>query len=121
MAISSRALRRLAQAHSFGVQATVEYSRNYPVLVNHVEQTAYARRVAAQWLGEDHLVADMPALAGSEDFAFILEQQPGCYFVIGNGDGEEGCMVHNPGYDFNDAILPLAAGYWVRLVQDYLR
>jgi hippurate hydrolase len=110
-----------AQAESFGVEADIDYHRRYPVLVNHAVQTEYAREVARKWLGEAHIVPDMPALTGSEDFAFMLEQRPGCYFVIGNGDGEGGCMVHNPGYDFNDKILPLAAGFWVRLAEDYLR
>ena len=110
-----------AQAASFGVTATIDYNRRYPVLVNHAAETAYAEKVARDWLGDQCIVADMPALTGSEDFAFILEKRPGCYFVIGNGDGAGGCMVHNPGYDFNDAILPLAAGFWVRLVEDYLR
>lgn len=110
-----------AQAESFGVEAEIDYHRRYPVLVNHAAETDYARKVAREWLGDAAIVPDMPALTGSEDFAFILEKQPGCYFVIGNGDGEGGCMVHNPGYDFNDEILPLAAGFWVRLVEDYLR
>jgi hippurate hydrolase len=49
---------------------------------------------------------------------------PGSYVLIGNGigtgSGEGGCMVHNPGYDFNDAILPIAASYWVQLVRRFL-
>jgi hippurate hydrolase len=110
-----------AQAESFGVSAEIDYNRRYPVLVNHERETEYARQVARDWLGDERIVADMPALTGSEDFAFMLEERPGCYFVIGNGDGAGGCMVHNPGYDFNDRILPLAAGYWVRLTEDYLQ
>ena len=110
-----------SQARSFNVRATVHYDRRYPVLVNHADETAYACKVATEWLGADQVLPDTPALTGSEDFAFFLEKQKGCYFVIGNGTGEGGCMVHNPGYDFNDAILPLAAGFWVRLTEDYLR
>lgn len=48
-------------------------------------------------------------LQASDDFAFMLEEVPGSDFIIGNGEGEGGCMVHNPGYDFNDGILPVAA------------
>ena len=60
-------------------------------------------------------------VTGSEDFAFFLEKIPGCYVFIGNGEGEQGgCMVHNPGYDFNDAILSTGASYWVRLAERYL-
>jgi len=109
-----------AQAESFGARAEVDYDRRYPVLVNHAEQTELARSVARDWLGEDALIADMKPLTGSEDFAFLLEACPGCYLIIGNGDGEGGCMVHNPGYDFNDACLPLGATYWVKLVERFL-
>lgn len=109
-----------AQAASFGVEAIVDYNRRYPVLVNHEAETEYAKRVATKWFGSERIVPNMPALTGSEDFAFFLEKMPGSYFVIGNGDQPGGCMVHNPGYDFNDAILPVAANFWVRLTEDYL-
>ena len=60
-------------------------------------------------------------MTGSEDFAFLLEQVPGSYVFIGNGDGDSGgCMVHNPGYDFNDRVLPTGASYWVRVAETYL-
>ncbi|MFC4522143.1 M20 aminoacylase family protein [Cupriavidus pinatubonensis] len=109
-----------AQAESFGAHAEVDYNRRYPVLVNHADQTELARSVACDWLGEDALIPGMKPLTGSEDFAFLLEACPGCYLIIGNGDGEGGCMVHNPGYDFNDACLPLGATYWVKLVERFL-
>jgi len=111
-----------AQAESFGARATVEVdeAQRFPALINHAEATAFARQVAFDWLGEDGLIADMAPLTGSEDFAVMLERCPGCYLIIGNGDGEGGCMVHNPGYDFNDACLPLGASYWVRLVESFL-
>lgn len=109
-----------AQAESFGARAEVDYHRRYPVLVNHSGQTELARSVARDWFGEDALIPDMKPLTGSEDFAFLLEACPGCYLIIGNGDGEGGCMVHNPGYDFNDACLPLGATYWVKLVERFL-
>ena len=57
----------------------------------------------------------------SEDFAYLLEASTGCFIFIGNGAGEGGCMIHNPGYDFNDDILTLGATYWARLVQGFLR
>jgi hippurate hydrolase len=110
-----------AQAESYGASAEVRYDRRYPVLVNDPATTGMAREVAREWLGEDGLIDDMVPLTGSEDFSFMLEQCPGCYLIVGNGDGEGGCMVHNPGYDFNDACLPLAATYWVKLVERYLR
>jgi len=109
-----------AQAESFGASAEVDYNRRYPVLVNHAAETALAEQVARDWLGEDGLIDSMKPLTGSEDFAFLLEECPGCYLIIGNGAGEGGCMVHNPGYDFNDACLPLGASYWVKLAERFL-
>jgi len=110
-----------AQAAVFGATATIDYQRRYPVLVNDAEMTALACGVAREWVGEANLIDGMVPLTGSEDFAFLLEQRPGCYLIVGNGDGEGGCMVHNPGYDFNDAILPMGASYWVKLAETFLR
>ena len=59
-------------------------------------------------------------MMGAEDFSFMLEKVPGCYLFIGNGPGEDGCMLHNPHYDFNDEILPLGASYFSRLVETVL-
>ncbi len=109
-----------AQAAVFGATATIDYQRRYPVLVNDAEMTAFARNVAREWVGDANLIDGMVPLTGSEDFAFLLEKRPGCYLIIGNGDGEGGCMVHNPGYDFNDAALPTGASYWVKLAEAFL-
>ena len=109
-----------AQAESFGVTAEVDYRRDYPVLVNTVAETQFAREVALELLGSDRVTLQGPALTGSEDFATLLEHCPGSYLLIGNGDGEGSCMVHHPGYDFNDAILPTGAAFWALLAQRFL-
>ena len=110
-----------AQALSYGAVAEVEYQRRYPVLHNHPKESGFCEQVIRDWLGDDALLAGMEPVTGSEDFAFFLEKVPGCYVFIGNGEGEEGgCMVHNPGYDFNDRVLSTGASYWVRLVESYL-
>jgi hippurate hydrolase len=108
------------QAASFGARAEIEYLHCHPVLINHSEPTRFARAVARDWLGEERLIDDLRPFTASEDFAFILEKCPGSYLVIGNGDGESGCLLHNPGYDFNDACLPIGASYWVKLVEGFL-
>ena len=111
-----------AQAAVYGATADVKYDRRYPVLYNHPEQTAFCRQVLTDWLGPDGIALDAKPETGSEDFAFFLEKIPGCYVFIGNGVGSEGgCMVHNPGYDFNDRVLGTGASYWVRLAEGYLR
>ena len=71
--------------------------------------------------GEGNVVTDTPMEMGREDFAFMLQEKPGCYDYIGNGVGSKGgCMVHNPHYDFNDEILSRGASYWVTLVDTVL-
>jgi hippurate hydrolase len=109
-----------AQAESFGVQAQVEWKKGYAVLVNSPAETEFAREVGAALVGEERITRQAVAVPGSEDFAFMLEQVPGCYLFIGNGAGAGSCMVHNPGYDFNDEILSIGAAYWVMLTNKYL-
>ena len=109
-----------AQATSFGVSARVDYKRDYPVLVNSVAETDFARQVGLELLGAEGVTLQGPAMTGSEDFAVMLEHCPGSYLLIGNGDGEGGCMVHNPGYDFNDDNVAVGAAYWCLLTQRFL-
>ena len=110
------------QAAVFGATADVNYIRRYPVLNNDSAMTDFCRSVIHDWLGDDGLVANAEPISASEDFAFFLERVPGCYVNIGNGLGSEGgCMVHNPGYDFNDSVLSTGASYWVKLAEAYLK
>jgi hippurate hydrolase len=112
-----------AQAESFGVQARIDWRPGYAVLVNTPEETAFAREVALELLGPERVTLQGPALPGSEDFAFMLERVPGSYLLIGNGEGDShgACMVHNPGYDFNDGNVAIGAAYWVLLAERFLR
>jgi hippurate hydrolase len=112
-----------AQAESFGVIARVDWRPGYAVLVNTPDETELARRVGIELLGPDRVTPNGPALTGSEDFAFMLERVPGSYVLIGNGDGADrhgACMVHNPGYDFNDANIAVGAAFWVLLAERFL-
>ena len=110
------------QASSFQVRAEVDWRDGYAVLVNSAEHTELAARVATELFGAARVTRDGAPLTASEDFAFMLERVPGCYFLVGNGGpGSPGaCMVHNPGYDFNDAIIEPAAAFWTRLVEEAL-
>jgi len=110
-----------AQADSFGVRAEVTYKRDYPVLVNSVTETEFARQVGIELVGVDNITPQGAALTGSEDFAVMLEHCPGSYLLIGNGAGEGGCMVHNPGYDFNDDNIVVGGAYWALLAERYLK
>jgi amidohydrolase len=112
---------------AFGVSCEFEFHRNYPPTINHEAETAFFRRVAAEVAGAEN-VLDFEPTMGAEDFSYFLLEKPGCYFLIGNGDGahREGghglgpCMLHNPSYDFNDDLIPLGATLWVRLAQAWL-
>jgi hippurate hydrolase len=110
-----------AQAESFGVTVEIDWRKGYCVLVNSVAETDFARQVALKLVGPERVTLNGPALTASEDFAFMLEKIPGCYLFIGNGDGDSAgaCMVHNPGYDFNDDNIATGASYWKALVQAY--
>ena len=103
-----------------GVQIELDYRRGYPPTFNSAAEAALCRTVAARIVGEGNVVTDRPPSMGSEDFAYFLNERPGCYVWIGNGTGEGGCMLHNPHYDFNDDILTLGASYWVRLAEHLL-
>ncbi|MEH3087077.1 MAG: M20 family metallopeptidase [Xylophilus ampelinus] len=111
-----------AQAAGFGMVADIDWRPGYAVLVNTPEETAFARAVALELLGPERVTAQGPAVPGSEDFAFMLERVPGSYLFIGNGDGDSAgaCMVHNPGYDFNDDNVAVGAAYWVLLAERFL-
>ncbi len=117
-----RRIRELAQAqaHCFGLSVAIDYRRDCPVLVNAVRETAFARAVAVELFGAARVTPQGEPVTGSEDFAFMLERCPGSYLLIGNGDGPGGCMVHQPGYDFDDGILAPGAAYWVRLAERFL-
>jgi hippurate hydrolase len=113
-----------AQAAVYGASASIHDERRYPVLVNHADATAFARQVAVDWVAAAGIIPDQLPLTGSEDFAFFLQQCKGSDLLLGNGVGHGagagGCMVHNPGGDFNDRCLGPGASDSVRLVQALL-
>lgn len=109
----------LVESHvaSFGATTDIHYPAGYPVLVNEPTQTGFARAVARRHFGAERIDPTLRPITASEDFAFMLEKRPGSYLFLGNGDSAD---LHSPRYDFNDAIIPDAARYWVRLVEDFL-
>jgi len=104
----------------FDVSADIRFNpenAGYPVTFNSEAETAIALKAAQAVAGEDRVNQQPTPSMGSEDFAFMLQEKPGCYLWIGNGSSENGCLLHNPHYDFNDEILPAGAAYWVKLVE----
>jgi hippurate hydrolase len=102
----------------YGGSAEIDFQRGYPVVVNSEAETAFARDVAEELVGPERTVAPFGPVTGSEDFAYYLEQRPGCFLRLGNG--ESAPMLHNANYDFNDGNLTVGAAYWTRLVERYL-
>ena len=124
-----RRMREVAQgtAAAFGVQCEFEFHRNYPPTINHAAETEFVREVLTGMVGAANVHEFEPTM-GAEDFSYYLQEVPGCYFLIGNGDGShrEGghglgpCMLHNPSYDFNDALIPVGGSMWVTLAKAWL-
>jgi hippurate hydrolase len=125
-----RRMRTIAEAtcQVFEASCEFEFNRYYPPTINHPTETAFARTVLSTLVGESNVLEFEPEMA-SDDFSFYLLEKPGCYFLIGNGDGSHRvsdhgagpCMLHNPSYDFNDELIPLGGSMWVHLVEEWLK
>jgi amidohydrolase len=105
---------------TFGMASELKFNPEnpgYPVTYNSDEETAMALQAATAVVGADSIHTNPTPCMGSEDFAFMLQEKPGCYIWIGNGSSENSCLLHNPHYDFNDDILVVGAAYWVNLVE----
>jgi hippurate hydrolase len=122
-------MRAIAEATcaAFDARCEFEFRRNYPSTYNHPAETAFLRRLLSEVAGEDNVLDFQPTM-GAEDFSYFLLEKPGCYFLIGNGDGDHRdgghgvgpCMLHNPSYDFNDDLIPLGGSAWVRIAEAWL-
>jgi hippurate hydrolase len=125
-----RRMRQIAEAtcRAFDATCEFEFRRNYPPTINHSKETEFVRSVLCALVGTENVLECEPTMA-AEDFSFYLTEKPGSYFLIGHGDGghrTDGhgagpCLLHNPSYDFNDALIPLGGSLWVRLVEAWGR
>ena len=116
-------LEQIVRGHefSFGVSIEMQITPLAPALINHAAETEIVRQSLAPLFAPGQIHARGPKVMGTEDFAWMLAEVPGCYFMLGNGEGEfHGCSVHNPHYDFNDQLIGLGADCWVKLVGDFL-
>jgi amidohydrolase len=104
-------------AKMYGASAKITYTNGYPVVVNHERQTAFAADVAREIAGKDKVNIAVPPVMGAEDFAFMLNERPGAFIFVGNGDT---AGLHHPAYDFNDDTIPIGTSYWVRLAETAL-
>jgi len=99
---------------AFGAKAALDYEYGYPPTVNHKDQAGFAADVARGVVGNDKVNDAFPPVMGAEDFAYMLEERPGAYLMIGQGDGP---VLHHAEYDFNDELSPIGASYFVKLVE----
>lgn len=107
-------------AATFGIEASVRYERRYPPTVNAAAPTRVAIAAAIALVGSERVDLDPVPSMGAEDFAFLQQARPGAYIWLGTGPGQSGCMLHNPGYDFNDDVLGVGASYWIQVVRHAL-
>ncbi len=102
-------------AAAFGAAATVDFRLIFAPLMNDPAATTDFGDAAAELMGETNVDRNKPPASASEDFSFMLEQVPGAYINLGNG--EQSAAVHNDGYNFNDEAIPYGSALWVRLVE----
>jgi hippurate hydrolase len=120
MALIESNMRRLVEhiAASFGARARLDFRDLFAPLVNEPQETQLFADVVSDLVGESNVDRRRSRVLGSEDFSFMLEACPGAYINIGNGtDGSHAAPLHNPHYDFNDAVLPFGAAAFAALVE----
>ena len=105
---------------AYGADISVKIDEAFTVLDNDPAATQFAIEAAKTIAGVEQVEPQMEPICGSEDFAFMLEEKPGAYIFLGNGEGAGGCMIHHPEYDFNDEASLYGVSYWVQLVKQRL-
>ncbi|MDU6670495.1 MAG: M20 aminoacylase family protein [Bradyrhizobium sp.] len=103
-------------AQMTGAKIDLSYTRGYPVVVNHAEQTEIAIRAAKEGAGDAN-VHEMPPMMGGEDFAYMLEARPGAFIFVGNGDS---AGLHHPAYNFNDEAIVYGTSFFIKVVENTL-
>ena len=122
MALVESAMRRIAKgtAEAFGATAEIDFRLIFAPTINDANEAEFVAGICAAVAGADNVNRNPNLIVASEDFSFMLEKVPGCYFNIGNGAGEGACEVHNPSYDFNDGALAMGASVFARIVESRL-
>ncbi|MFZ4761926.1 MAG: M20 aminoacylase family protein [Alphaproteobacteria bacterium] len=107
-------------AIAFGAEAMIDYWVGYPPTVNSRLEADISLQLLSNMLGAENVQLNPPPSMGAEDFSYMLKEKPGSYIWLGQGDANHKAMLHHPCYDFNDALLPIGASYWVKLVETLL-
>ena len=114
-------------SEGFGLDVDFSFVRNYPPTINDAGASAFVQKALQGLLSPEQIVPQVPTM-GAEDFSYMLQAKPGAYLFLGNGEGDHRslghgagpCTLHNPSYDFNDALLPVGAAIWVTLVHQWM-
>ncbi len=114
--MAHRRLREVAAgvAAAHGVRAEVEIESGYPPTINDPQTTEFASEIAREVVGDSAVIADRTREMGAEDFSYMLAERPGAYLFLGQGAGP---ALHHPAFDFNDAVAPLGASFFARVVE----
>ena len=109
----------IAEAHGAEIKIQFDLVNKYPPTINSKNESVFASNVAKNLVGEDKVITDIDPSMGGEDFSYLLEQKPGSYLYLGQGDDNHQAHLHTTKYDFNDNILPIGVNFWIELVKKY--
>ncbi len=104
-------------ADAYGGSASLDYQRRYPPTINHPDATVIATSAAEAAVGGENVQTGLRPSMAAEDFAFMLQERPGCYAWLGNGSAANGRNLHSPHYNFNDEILPIGVQFFAEIVR----
>ncbi len=105
---------------AFSLDVSLDYRPGYPATINTASEANLAATAAAEIVGTNRVHRGLPPTMGAEDFSYFLQERPGCYVWLGSGTSDDCPGLHHPYFDFNDAVLPVGASYWVQLVRTCL-
>ena len=109
----------IAEAHGAEIKIQFDLINKYPPTINSKQESIFAANVAKDLVGEERVITDIDPSMGGEDFSYLLEEKPGTYLYLGQGDENHKAHLHTTKYDFNDNLLPLGVNFWVELVKKY--
>ena len=109
----------IAEAHGAEIRIQFDLVNKYPPTINSKKESIFAANVAKDLVGEDKVITDIDPSMGGEDFSYLLEEKPGTYLYLGQGDESHKAHLHTTKYDFNDNLLPVGVNFWVKLVKKY--
>lgn len=124
-AVQTQIMQRMQQicdgvAATFDMQIQLDYTQLFPATINTPEHAELVAQTAEELFGAEQLNANLTPSMGAEDFSFMLRQRPGAYFRLGQGGAEQGRVLHNANFDFNDDVIPTGAAMFIRLAQRFL-